>query len=151
MRQCNHFVPIQVVVVIWTGYLLIAEAHLPSSVARNVHATEEDAGIVGRRDNGVRTNDVAAAATSRRSPQLVLDVLMILLVDNIVHAVAVNQQVLLQQQQQQHTQKKKTIDLETISYANDRQPARSCLLFSFLSFFYLSLHFDFDFILVPSS
>lgn len=74
-------------------YLLIAEAHLPSSVARDVHAAEENAGIVGRREDGVRSG--VGAVTARRSSQLILNVLVILLVDDIVDAVAVNQQVLL--------------------------------------------------------
>lgn len=80
---------------------MIAEAHLPASVARDVHAAEEDAGVVGRRDDGVGPDDAATAA--RGSAQFVLYVLMVLLVDDIVDTVTVNQQILLRKREIRET------------------------------------------------
>ena len=77
---------------------MIAESHLASGVARHVHAAEEEAPVVGggggggggRRDAG---GDGSAA--QRRPVHLGLHRLVVLFVDDVVHAVAVDQQVLL--------------------------------------------------------
>jgi len=63
--------------------LLIAESHLAAGVAGDVHPAEEEAAVVD--------------ATGAHGPShLALDAPVILLVDNVVHAVAVDQQILLQ-------------------------------------------------------
>lgn len=103
---------------------MVAESHLPASVARNIHATEEDAGVVGGSDNGVRAAaDVGAvaAAAARRSSQLVLDILMVLLVDNIVHAVAVNQQVLLRKKNKERKMKNPSISRRLVMRLTDNR------------------------------
>ena len=66
-------------------YLLISEPHLPSGVSGDVHPAEEHSLLVGR--GGVGLAERAAAAVPE---QLCLDAGVVLLVDDVVHAVAVN-------------------------------------------------------------
>ena len=64
--------------------LLIAESHLSSGVARDVHPAQEDPGVVRR-----------AAPNHRRPPHFILHALVVLLVNYVVHTISVDQQILL--------------------------------------------------------
>lgn len=75
------------VVSLYQHNLLVAEPHLSSGIAGDVHSTKEDSALI-----------CASWITARRSHQLILNILMVMLFDYIIHTVAVNQQVLLLKQ-----------------------------------------------------
>lgn len=94
-------------------HLLVAESHLAPGVARHVHPAQEEPTVAVV---------LLESGAARRPRQLALDALVILFVDDVVHAVAVNQQVLLRD-----TQKRAAI----VSRAH----LLSFLFFSFFLFF----------------
>lgn len=70
------------------SYLLVTEPHLSSGVPRDIHPAEKQ--------------PLVFSVSGRAAYQLGLDGLVVLLVDHIVHAVAVDQQVLLITTQTSH-------------------------------------------------
>ena len=71
-----------ILVQFWT-YLLIPEAHLPTCVPGHVHTAEEHPFLVAR--------------PRRTAHQLGLNSLVVLLINDVIHAVPVYQQILLKQ------------------------------------------------------
>ena len=76
--------------------LLVAEPHLPARVSRDVHPAEEDPLLAAGGRRAARS--ARAVALVAAAHQLALDGAVVLLVDDVVHAVAVDQEVLLQRQ-----------------------------------------------------
>lgn len=70
------------------SYLLVTEPHLSSGVPRDIHPAEKQ--------------PLVFSVSRRAAYQLGLDGLVVLLVDHVVHAVAVDQQVLLITTQTSH-------------------------------------------------
>lgn len=81
------------------AYLLVPEPHLSPRVSRHVHSAEKDSLLLERVDVGWRAWAAAAAAVvvAAVPQQLGLDGGVILLVDDVIDAVAVDQKILLEE------------------------------------------------------
>lgn len=77
-------------------YLLIAESHLPSSVAADVHAAQEHSVLTLQADGRRTVVAVHARLLWRHTPaELRLYRVVVLFVDDVVNRVAVDEKVLL--------------------------------------------------------